>query len=47
MFVFGPLLEIMNNCTPNGVRKIEARIAIEDLEQFKLTLANHNKQSRL
>ena len=45
--VLGPLLLIRNGSRPGGVRRIETKLAAEDLMALKRTLADDNKRSLL
>ncbi|RYZ30284.1 MAG: nucleotidyltransferase domain-containing protein [Chitinophagaceae bacterium] len=43
--VLAPLLQIKNRHLPRGLRKVETRLANEDFETLKSTVASYDKQS--
>lgn len=47
MVVFGPLLHMKNGNLPRGVRKVEAELKADDLDNLLSTIPNYNRQGLL
>ena len=47
MNVLAPLLHIKSKNQPRGLRKVETKLSLPDLENLKITVANYNRDSIL
>jgi hypothetical protein len=47
MTVFGPLLHLKHDNAPRGVRKVEQKLTVEDLQLLKGTMGEYNKTALL